>query len=483
MFNVCLFGAPNCGKTTLYNLLTGKNERVGNRAGVSVEEKSGRYKKDKNVIITDLPGTYSVKAVSFDEKIAALGLARKPQALVNVIDGTDLGRGLRLTCELLSLNIPMVVAVNFSDEMEKQGIKVDIKQLSQIFGVPFALISARKNRGTDNLMSLALSSAAVVSDAQKKFDDGFITNAMRAAVKVSDDYQPFTDKADKILMSKYIGIPIFIAVITAVYFFTSVIGGFFGDKISALFNNFCKSTENALINGGVSAPFVSLTVNAVIKGVGEVLSFLPQILVLFFLLAIIEECGYMARVAFLLDGIMEKVGLGGKSLISLGMSCGCAVSGVMTARTLENDNRRRLTVYLSPFMPCGAKTAVFAWLSALVFGGNPFIGASLYFLSLIAVAAGGFILKRFDRFRGGAGLIMEIPVLRLPSVRGVYGALKEKTVDFILKAGSVIFLVSVAVWFLQSFGAHGYTTDVRDSCLFFIGDKIRYIFIPLGVSG
>lgn len=481
--NICLFGAPNCGKTTLYNLLTGKNERVGNRAGVSVEEKSGRYKKDKSVIITDLPGTYSLKGVSVDEKIALQGLLRKPQALINVIDGTDLERGLRLTNELLTLGIPMVVAINFSDEMEKQGIKADIKQLSQIFGVPFTLISARKNKGIGDLMFLALNRAAKVPAVHKTSGDKFISQALSSAVKTAPKGDSFTDKADKILMNKYIGIPIFITVIIAVYFLTAVIGGFFGDKVAAVFLAFGKTSEMALINGGVAEPIISLIVNAVIKGVGEVLAFLPQILVLFFLLALIEESGYMARVAFLFDGLMEKVGLGGKSLISLGMSCGCAVSGIMTARTLENANRRRLTVYLSPFMPCGAKTAVFAWLSALVFGGNPLVGASLYFLSVFAVAAGGFILKRFDRFRGGAGLIMEIPVLRLPSFRGVYGALKEKIIDFILKAGSVIFLVSVVVWFLQNFGFNGYTTDVSESFLFFIGDKIKYIFAPLGFSG
>ena len=477
--NVCLFGAPNSGKTTLFNLLTGKNEKVGNRAGVSVEEKSGRYKKDKSVIITDLPGTYSFHAVSVDERVAISMLTRKPKALINVIDGTDLERGLRITVELLSSGIPMVVAINFSDEMEKQGIKADVKKLSQIFGVPFALVSARKNRGIDNLMFLALNRAATAK-INGNLGDAFIEKALSAAVNASPNYEPFTDKADKILMNKYFGIPIFIAVITAIYVLTSVIGGFFGDKVSILFTKFAAKSEKALINGDVPQPIISLIVNAVIKGVGEVLSFLPQILILFFLLAVIEESGYMARVAFLFDGLMEKVGLSGKSLISLGMSCGCAVSGIMTARTLENENRRRLTVYLSPFMPCGAKTAVFAWLSALIFGGNPFISVSLYFLSVFAVAAGGCILKRFDRFKGGAGFIMEIPVLRTPSFRGVSGALKEKATDFILKAGSVIFLVSVAVWFLQSFGFHGYTDNIKDSFLFFIGDKIKYVFVPLG---
>lgn len=478
---IYLVGNPNCGKTTLFNLLTGKNEKVGNRAGVSVDGKTAKYKKDKSVLIADLPGTYSVKGVSNDERVVSEYLKNTPKAVINVIDGTNLERSLRLTTELTLLKAPMVIAINFCDELIKNGVQIDEKELSKFFGVPVVKISARKNTGIDKLMALATEKAAVPRLILPIDREKFILNVINKSLKIKPENKSiFTDTADKILMHRFLGIPIFMLIITATYFFTSVIGGFFGDKIAGLLNNLGVVTAKALNDSGAAEWFTSLIASALIKGVGEVLSFLPQIIVLFFMLSLLEESGYSARAAFLLDGIMEKIGLGGKSLIALGVSCGCAVSGIMTSRTVEDDKERRLTIYLSPFMPCGAKTAVFAWLSGLVFGNNPLITASLYFLSVFVIMVFGALLKKLKNFHGGGGLIMEIPVLRMPSFRGVYGALKEKTVDFVLKAGSVIFLVSVAVWFLQSFGVHGYTTDVTQSFLFFIGDKVKFLFIPLG---
>ena len=477
--NICLAGNPNCGKTTLFNLLTGRTEKVGNRAGVTVESKSGRYKKNKKITVTDLPGAYSLESGSIDEKIAAEHIFSSAQAVINLVDGTNLKRSLQFTCELARLKLPMVIAVNFCDELEKNGITLDVSALKKAFNVPVVMISARKKKGVDNLMR-ATENARVPNSISRAEQDEFIENLSKTAVKKTFTTDNLSDKIDKILLNKYFGIPLFAVIMIAVYCLTSVIGGFFGDAVAGGVSALSKAVKKSLTEQGASAWFTGLICGAVISGVGEVLSFLPQILVLFLLLAVMEETGYLSRVAFLFDGIMEKAGLGGKSLIALGVSCGCAVSGIMTTRTVENDNSRRLTVMLTPFMPCGAKTAVFAWLSGLIFGGNPFITASLYFLSIFAVAFFGVILKRFDRFRGGGGLIMEIPVLRLPSFSGVFGALKEKTADFILKAGSVIFLVSVIVWFLQSFGIHGYAFDITDSFLFFIGEKIKYIFIPLG---
>ena len=477
---VYLVGNPNCGKTTLFNLLTGKNEKVGNRAGVSVEGKTARYKKDKSVVITDLPGTYSVKGESDDERVVFAYLSDTPKRIINIIDGTNLERSLRLTCELTLLKVPMVIAINFCDELIKNGVKIDVAALKDAFRVPVIKISARKNIGIDELMALTATKAAVPRSVLPTDRENFIVKTVAKAVKTQPETESFTDRADRVLMHRFWGIPIFMLIITATYFFTSVIGGYFGDKISEIIGVFGRAAEKSLMGGGASEWFTSLIVSAVIKGVGEVLAFLPQIIVLFFMLSILEESGYTARAAFLLDGIMEKIGLGGKSLVALGVSCGCAVTGIMTSRTVEDDKKRRLTVTLSPFMPCGAKTAVFVWFSGLMFGNNPLITASLYFLSVIAVMVFGSLLKKLKRFNGGGGLIMEIPVLRIPSFRGIYGALKEKTFDFILKAGSVIFLVSVAVWFLQNFGKNGYTTDISESFLFFIGDKLKYLFMPLG---
>ena len=478
--NLCLAGNPNCGKTTLYNLLTGKSERVGNRAGVTVASKTGLYKKDKRIKITDLPGAYSLMLGSVDEQIAAEHIFSSIGVIVNVVDGTNLKRSLRLTCELTRQNKPMVIAVNFCDELKKNGIKINPAELEKNFGVPVVMISARKNIGI-SVLTAALERACVPKKIGLAETEKFIETAVKKSLAVNPvKYQTLTDKADRIFMNKILGIPIFAAIIIFVYFLTSWIGGFFGDKISELFASFSEISGNRLKASGAADWFIGLITNALITGVGTVLSFLPQILILFLLLEIIEESGYLARAAFLLDGIMGKAGLGGKSLVALGVSCGCAVSGIMTTRTVDDKNERRLTVYLSPFMPCGAKTAVFAWLSGLLFDGNPLICASLYFLSIVSVAVFGAFLSRFKRFKGASGLVMEIPVLRVPSLRGVLGALKEKTVDFILKAGSVIFLVSTTVWFLQSFGTSGYTTDIKNSFLFMIGDKIKIFFIPLG---
>ena len=478
--NLCLAGNPNCGKTTLYNLLTGKSERVGNRAGVTVEGKTGRYKKDKRIKITDLPGAYSLENGSKDEKIAAEHIFSSAGAIINLVDGTNLKRSLRLTCKLTRQRKPMVIAINFCDELAKNGVKIDIAALGKSFGVPVVMISARKNVGLDELMA-AIEKASTPRKVSVSESADFIEKTLDTALKITPvQRRSFTDRADEILMHKIWGIPIFAAVIVCVYFLTSMVGGFFGDKISWLFADVSQSAGAYLKASGAAEWFTGLVTGAVLTGVGAVLSFLPQILVLFFLLEIIEESGYLSRAAFLLDGLMSKAGLGGKSLVALGVSCGCAVSGIMTTRTVDDENERRLTVYLSPFMPCGAKTAVFAWLSGLLFDGNPLICASLYFLSIISIALFGSVLSRFKRFKGANGLVMEIPVLRLPTFRGVFGALKEKTVDFVLKAGSVIFLVSVVVWFMQSFGAGGYTTDIKQSFVYVIGDKIKILFVPLG---
>lgn len=476
---ICLVGNPNCGKTTLYNLLTGKRERVGNRAGVTVGEKRSPYKKDKSVTVTDLPGTYSLKAASLDEKAVTEYLAFSDDVIVNVIDGSYIGRSLRLTAELALLNKPMVVAINMCDELEKRGIKIDEKKLSEKLGVPVVKISAAKNLNVAALMETAIKRARVPIPIAGGDADAFIAETVKSCVRYSGEKATFTDKADRILMNAHIGIPLFILIIICVYLLTSLIGGFLGGIISDVFAAIKKSLYARLAGGGNSW-FFDLTCNAVIGGVGAVLSFLPQICVLFFLLEILEECGYMSRAAFLLDGIMQKVGLGGKSLIALGVSCGCTVGGIMTTRTVEDDKRRKLTVFLAPFMPCGAKTAVFAWMSGLLFGGNPFVSASMYFISVCAVAVFGAVLKKPFKISEKSRFIMEIPVLRAPSLRGIAGVLREKVADFTLKAGSVIFAVSVAVWFLQHFGTNGYTTEVSGSFLFFIGDKIKYLFVPLG---
>lgn len=488
MNKICLVGNPNCGKTTLYNRLTGKREYTGNRTGVTVEEKSAKYKKDKNTLIIDLPGTYSVKGDAPDERVVTAFLRNFGGVIVNVLDGTNIARNLMLTRELLSLNIPVVLAVNFSDEMEKQGIYLNEKKLGEIIGIPVVKISARKNIGIEKLIKTALETGKtrVVVNGSADFNKvktvREIEKLLISAIKIEKKakFASAGDRIDSFLLNGYFGIPVFIGVIFTVYFITSKVGGFIGSEISEVFSMFEKNVYGGLRECSIAPWLNSLVCGAIIKGVGTVLSFIPQVLILFALLSVMEESGYSARIAFLLDGIMRKFGLNGKSLVSFGVSCGCAVSGIMSARSIESESQRKLTVYLCPFMPCSAKVAVFAWLTGLLFHGNALIFTSLYFLSVISIALFGAILERTKRFSRDGYFIMEIPKLRVPSFRAVASAVIEKATDFILKAGSTIFLVSVCVWFLQNFGIHGYTEKITNSFLYYIGNGIRFIFIPLG---
>ena len=482
MRDILLVGNPNCGKTTLFNLLTGKREYTGNRAGVTVESVSAKYKKDKTVTVTDLPGTYSVRGYSPDEKVVTEYLSGFGGVIVNVVDGTNLTRNLALTRELVALGKPIVVAVNFSDEMERQGIVLTEKALSDVIGVPVVKISARKKVGIDRLIKTALSLYGK-STAGKRNIDVKAAEELLSKIKAQSKKRKtnFSDRADKVLMNAYIGIPLFIATVFAIYVITERVGGFFGGKIGELFAFIEKAVYGAFkVKTGAERVFGDLICSAVIKGVGAVVSFLPQITILFILLTLMEESGYSSRAAYIADGFMAKIGLNGKSLVSFGVSCGCAVSGIMATRTIENDDGRKATVFLSPFMPCSAKTAVFAWFTGTVFNGNALVFTSIYFLSAVSVAVFGKVLNKLKKNKDAGGIIMELPPLRLPSFRSVINSAREKTAEFMLKAGSLIFLVSVCVWLLSNFGVKGYTTEITDTFLYYLGSAVKYIFLPLG---
>ncbi len=490
---IALVGNPNCGKTSLFNALTGTYQKVGNWTGVTTEQKTGRYKKRKEVKIIDLPGLYSLNAGAIDETTAYKFLKNTPpKVIINVVDGTNLERNLSLTIELTALKIPMVIAVNMCDELEKNNVKLNTNYLSKKFGVPVIAVSALKNKNVDQLVSLACNVVdspkitaqnvnLLINDRQKRFK--FIESIIPSVIerKITRT-QKFTYKADKILLNSYLAIPIFFAVMTAVYFLSIKTGGFLGGYIQQIFIISSQKLSVWLNGLGVSEWIISLLCDAVIKTIGGVCSFLPQILILFALMAVIEESGYASRVAFIFDRIFRTFGLSGKSFLPLIVSCGCTVTGLMATRTIEGVSERRMTVFLAPFMPCGAKTAVFGWFASVFFGGNPLIATSMYFLGIFCACVFGYLLKRFKIFKVDNGwFLIEIPLLRVPPLKNVLAVMWEKVKEFVSKAGLIVFAVTVFLWLLKSVGVSGYVGDnVEKSFLFVLGNLLKYFFYPLG---
>ncbi len=490
---IALVGNPNSGKTTLFNTLTGTYQKVGNWSGVTVEKKTGLYKKNKAIKIIDLPGIYSFTPNSEDEKVVYEYFKKTPpKAIINIVDGTNLERNLSLTLSLLALKIPIVVAVNMADDLEKNGIELLENKLAGFLGVPVIKISALKNTGIDQLMNTVqnlkssvnrheIIKANGIDSEEKKYS--YIRKILPYVInKKQTKSERFTFYADKLLMHKIWGLPIFILVIICIYFLSIKIGGFFGGYVSTFFNDLSVFVWEKLLALDTKDFIISLVCNAIIKGVGTVMSFLPQILVLFFLLCILEESGYMARAGFITDRIFRLTGLCGKSVIPLIVSCGCTVTGLMATRTIEDRSSRETTIFISPFMPCGAKTAVFGWFSTVFFGGNALIATSTYFLAIIVCGISGAILEKFKNIKDGT-FIIEIPTLRFPSVKDIFYVLWAKTKEFLIKAGTVIFTISIVIWLLKSFGVSGYVGEqIEKSFLYFLGDALKWFFYPLGFS-
>ncbi len=483
---IALLGNPNSGKTTLFNALTGTYQKTGNWTGVTTEKKQGEYKKNRNIKIVDLPGLYALTRGSADENAVLEYIKNSsPKAIINVVDGTNLERNLYLTFQLLKLNLPTVVAVNMYDELEKNNVKLNLEELSRFLGVMVIPISALKGKNVDLLMTESLKAKKPVK-RQILQDNGIYNhielNINKIIEKKQTKAERFTQKADNILTHKIWGIPIFLSVITLVYFLSINVGGFLGGFVSNFFETLQTQTSYSLRVVGFPEWLISLICNGIFKGVGTVLSFLPQVLVLFALMSIIEQSGYASRIAFNLDKMFRTFGLGGKALIPMILSCGCTVTGLTATRTIESKSEKRLTVFLSPYMPCSAKMAVFSWLSYEFFGGKAIVATSMYFLSIIAVGFFGLILKRFKPFKeDNGGFILEMPTLRVAPLKDVLAVMWEKTKDFTAKAGSVIFIISVVIWALMNIGVNGYTYGVtEESFLYYIGNILKYIFYPLG---
>lgn len=541
---IALFGNQNSGKTTLFNLLTGSNQKIANWPGVTIEKKSGIIKNTNHELI-DLPGIYSLNTYSNEEYISRSFLLEEDiDLIINIVDVTSLERSLYLTTQLLEFGIRVIVALNMSDTLNKKGFTVDTRQLEKELGCDVVSISALKKTGIDELVSLIDKESK--NYKVKVFPDfieeriSLISNEFNfiqkrfVSIKVLEEDQLFnylinndsnkykeeiekefdleiielfaslrydylesikkkviiqignnsvtTDKIDKVLLNKYFGIPIFMVIMFLVYFLSvGIVGKLTVELIEEGFGVFNELIRNLLGKLGASTWAISLVVDGMLTGVGAVLAFVPQLIILFTLIALLETSGYMARITFLLDKLFKKLGLSGKSLIPFIVGSGCSVPGIMATRTIENDNERRMSILLTPFIPCSAKLPIIALFSGYFF--NDYAGiasASLYFLSIIVIILSAILLKKFV-YKGTQGsYIFELPEYKMPSVKYLGRDLFDKIVSFIKKAGTVILFSSIIVWFLSSFSIKfEYGVDIENSILAIIGRMFSWIFYPI----
>lgn len=562
---IALAGNPNTGKTTLFNALTGSNQYVGNWPGVTVEKKEGKLKGYKDIIITDLPGIYSLSPYTLEEVVARnYVLNEKPDAIINIIDGTNLERNLYLTTQLAELGIPMVIAVNMIDIVTKSGDILNIETLSKTLGCPVIEISALRGTGIQELTTQAVSIAqgktqmvskhhfapsietalshfssrihkinhsaarwytiklferdekviaqlklskedmeyinSYIFKIEKEYDDdaeSIITSERYSYIAsiIDSCYKKrvknkvsISDKIDNIVTNRILGLPIFALVMWFVYFVSvTTVGTWMTDWVNdILFGEIVPpAIEGFLISIGCADWLQSLILDGIIAGVGAVLGFLPQMLVLFLFLAFLEGCGYMARIAFVMDRIFRKFGLSGKSFIPMLIGTGCSVPGIMASRTIENDRDRKITIMTTSFVPCGAKLPIIAMVAGALFDNASWVGPSAYFLGMGAIIVSGIILKKTKLFEGDpAPFVIELPPYHWPTPDSVLRSVGERGWSFVKKAGTVIFLASIVIWFFSSFGfVDGQFTmveDLSEGFLANIGNAIAWIFIPLG---
>ena len=516
---IALAGNPNCGKTTLFNALTGSNQYVGNWPGVTVEKKEGRLKGHRDVVIQDLPGIYSLSPYTLEEVVARSYLVNeKPDAILNIVDGTNIERNLYLTTQLIELGLPVVVAVNMIDLVRRNGDTIDLKKLSKALGCQVVAISALVGKGIDTLIETVLSAAraeegqrvpAPLADLLREARAGdkaeqeeaeaagrydFITQVVAGSVKkVRAAHSLSTsDKIDRVVTNRMLALPIFAVVMFLIYAiamgrWTVSVGTAATDWVNdVLFGEIVPSQLDAILGAlGVSGWLYNLIQDGIVAGVGAVLGFVPQMLVLFLLLAILEDVGYMSRIAFIMDRIFRRFGLSGKSFIPMLVATGCGVPGIMASRTIEQDRDRKMTIMTTCFMPCGAKAPIIALFAGAIFGHSPLVAASAYFIGIASVVLSGIILKKFKAFAGNpAPFVMELPAYHIPSANNVLRATWERGWSFIKRAGTVIFLSSVLIWFLQNFGmtgtGFGMVEDSERSLLAALGGAVAVVFAPLG---
>ena len=489
MITTALVGNPNVGKTTLFNALTGANQYVGNWPGVTVEKKEGYISSD--IKIVDLPGIYAMDTFSNEEKVSKNFLETdNVDLIVNIVDASNLSRNLYLTTQLKQFNKPILLLLNMSDIADKKGLKIDLKALENNLKVKVLPITATKNKGIDEVkQALSEGNFSWGNDdndyhfsSEKRaynFIDNLISNSVKSNNKVSS--KAFSDDIDKILLNPWLAYPIFIAAIILMFTITFL---WVGQPLTDLLAEVIEGPISEYVAGLLanSAPwFSSLIVSGIIGGVGAVISFVPLIFTLFFCISILEDSGYMARVAFLMDRLMRKIGLSGKAFIPFIIGFGCTVPAVMASRTLESEKDRKMTALLSPFMSCNARLPVYAVFVGIFFPTNSYlVVASLYFLGMALALVVGLIFKNTIFKKDEEPFIIELPHYKVPELNSILKLTWEKGKGFIKKAGTIIFALSIIIWFLSHFGPTGYVEDVSDGLLSYIGKVIAPIFAPLG---
>lgn len=562
---IALAGNPNSGKTTLFNALTGSNQYVGNWPGVTVEKKEGKLKKDSDIIITDLPGIYSLSPYTLEEVVARNYLiVERPDAILNIVDGTNLERNLYLTTQLIEIGVPVVIAINMMDIVRKNGDEIDIELLGKELGCPIVEISALKNDGIELAATIAIEKAregkavppvlfsgavehalghieevtvhnmpedqqrwyAVkiferdkrvleklqlddntrehiefdIRRVEEKLDDDaesiitndryvYIEELMKKCYKRKHNGLSISDRIDNIVTNKYLALPIFVGLMWFVYYISiGSIGdwtvGFMNDTLFG--ETIVPAVTQLLTSLGCADWLIGLVADGIVGGMGAVLGFVPQMMILFFLLSILEDCGYMSRIAFIMDRLFRKLGLSGKSFIPLLVATGCGVPGIMASRTIEQDRDRKMTIMTTGFIPCGAKMPIVSMIAGSLFGGNALVATSAYFIGIGAVIVSGLILKKTKPFRGDpAPFVMELPAYHAPVMGNILRTTWERGWSFIKRAGSVILAASVIIWVLNSLSFEGgfhYITEENGgaSILEFLGGLIAWIFKPLG---
>lgn len=561
---LALAGNQNCGKTTLFNQLTGSNQHVGNFPGVTVDRKSGSVRNMKNCEVVDLPGIYSIRPYTSEEIVTRdFLLNEKPDGIINIVDATNIERNLYLTLQMLELNIPMVLALNMMDEVRSNGGTINVGKLSDMLGIPVVAISAAKNEGIDELIE-AVGNAAKkkILPKRKDFCSGAVHRCIHAVTHLIEDHALLADisprfaatklveqdpfiieklninenekdmiehsvtemehetgldrnaaladmrytfiesvcketvvkcreskehirsvKIDRILTGKYLAIPVFILIMLLIFWLTfNVVGAFLSDLLSAGIDLLTSATDNLLTLYGLNPVVHSLIIDGIFAGVGSVLSFLPTIVTLFFFLSILEDSGYMARVAFVMDKLLRKIGLSGRSFVPMLIGFGCSVPAIMATRTLSSERDRKMTIFLTPFMSCSAKLPIYAVFTAAFFPRyKALVMMGLYLGGMLVGVVSGLIMNKTS-FRGNpVPFVMELPNYRLPSPKSVALLMWDKAKDFLQKAFTVIFFATMIIWFLQTFDTRlNVVSDSSDSLLAAVGMIIAPLFKPLG---